>query len=195
MSYTFSTIAHTLSVLCRIALGCREQKKKFNSDLDVGGLSFICLGKKFQGRNLVIWVQCLMMSGLESLMGFFGLTLKLIASWLQEGWYISKHHIQFRTRREREEPRIISAALFLQLDNKTFPDWKADFCLYLISWIYITRLPDSTEAKIIKTWLSFFVNAIRDRLSGARHIASPNSAIGFLLVRIQYQGRRKKVNN
>ena len=155
-------------------------------------MCFKCLEKKFKGRSLVIWVQWLMILGLESLWDFWlrnpTMIVKLIVSWLQEDWYISKHHIQFRTRREREEPRIIPAAIFLH-PGQNFPrNWQADFYFYIIGQIYVTGPPDPMKAKIIETWLSLLDKDNHDLLYGARHIATPN------IVRIWYQERRKNVN-
>lgn len=147
------------------------------------------MGKKFQGRSLLICFQWLHDVRIAIIAGFFGLTLKFIVSWLQEGWCISKHHIQFRTRRKREELRIIPAALFLQLGQQNFPrNWQADLYLYLINETCVTRPPDPKKAKIIETWLSLLIKDSHDPLYGARHVATPST------VRIWYPGRRKTVN-
>lgn len=55
-------------------------------------------------------------------------------------------------QKNRQEPRIMSASLFLQLGQQNFlRNWRADFCLYLIGQTYVTRPADSVEAKIIET--------------------------------------------
>lgn len=120
------------------------------------------MGKKFRGRSLVIWVQQLHDVRLESdvrldMRGFLALLSSLLSHDCEKTC-ISKLLIQFRTRREREKPRTIPTALFLQLGQQKFPRyWKVDFYLCLISETYVTKPTDPGKAKTIVTWLSLLV--------------------------------------